>query len=90
MLSMRGESPDSPFARMATIHLENLSHSDTVRMLESTTSGQVGKAAIHAIAAATHGNPLASIELYDELIGRQVHENCALPVPLHWNGSFEA
>ena len=24
--SMRGESPDSPFARLATIHLENLSH----------------------------------------------------------------
>ena len=26
IVSMRGEAPDSPFARMATLHLENLSH----------------------------------------------------------------
>ena len=86
--SMGNEAPESPFARLASLRLKNLSHSDTVRMLESTKSGQVSQAAIHAIAAATHGNPLASIELYDELTGRHVQENCALPVPLHWNGSF--
>jgi|GEM_PF-503248 len=89
IVSMRGEAPDSPFARMATLHLANLSHSDTVKMLESMTPGQLGQAAIHAIATATDGNPLASLELHDELTKRQIQGKYALPVPLHWNGSFE-
>lgn len=87
--SMREEAPDSPFARLATLRLENLSISDAVRMLESETRGPCNKAVLHAVAAATHGNPLASIELCKQLMQRQSEGKYALPTPLHWNGSFE-
>ena len=87
--SMRGEAPESPFARLATLQLENLSLSDAVRMLEAITPGVGSTAVIHAVAAATHGNPLASINLYNQLMQRQLQGQYALPVPLHWNGSFE-
>ncbi|PVZ57105.1 helix-turn-helix transcriptional regulator [Arthrobacter sp. H-02-3] len=88
--SMRGEAPESPFARLATLQLENLSLSDAVRMLEAITPGVGSTAVIHAVATATHGNPLASINLYNQLIRRQLQGQYALPVPLHWNGSFES
>jgi DNA-binding CsgD family transcriptional regulator len=87
--SMKEEAPDSPFARLASLRLENLSISETVRMLESRTPGQCSKATLHAVAAATQGNPLASIELCNQLTERQLHGKCALPFPLHWNGSVE-
>jgi DNA-binding CsgD family transcriptional regulator len=88
--SMSREAPESPFARLASLQLQDLSHSDTVRMLESITAGPASSAAVHAVAAATHGNPLASIELYNQLIRRQLQGHYALPIPLHWSGSFEA
>jgi DNA-binding CsgD family transcriptional regulator len=87
--SMRGEAPESPFARLATLQLENLSRSDTVRMLDAMMPGQGITAAMHAVATATDGNPLASINLCSQLIRRQLQGNYALPIPLHWNGSFE-
>lgn len=86
---MRDEAPESPFARLANLRLENLSVSDTVRMLEAISPGQDSRAVIHAVAAATHGNPLASIELYDALTQRQLQGKGTLPSPLHCSGSFE-
>ena len=90
IVSMSGEASDSPFARMATLRLENLRHQRHCENARSHDAG-TGRAGgnVHAIAAATHGNPLASIELYDELTRRQVQGKYALPIPLHWNGSFE-
>ena len=87
--SMRAEAPESPFARLASIRLENLDLSETVKMLERRTPGQGSKATLHAIAMATHGNPLASIELCNQLMQRQLQGKYALPIPMHWNGSFE-
>lgn len=87
--SMRAELPESPFARLASIRLENLDLSETVKMLERRTPGQGSKATLHAIAMATHGNPLASIELCNQLMQRQLQGKYALPIPMHWNGSFE-
>ena len=87
--SMRDEAPDSPFARLASLRLKNLGISETVKMLEHRTSGEGSKATLHAVASATDGNPLASIELCNQLTEGQLHGNFALPVPLHWNGSFE-
>ncbi|WP_427005588.1 AAA family ATPase [Pseudarthrobacter sp. H2] len=89
IVSIRREAPESPFARLASLHLPDLSHRDTVRMLESMSAGQTGTAALHAVATATEGNPLASIELFNALAQRQLQGQDALPVPLHWTGSFE-
>ncbi|HEX9086782.1 MAG TPA: AAA family ATPase [Arthrobacter sp.] len=89
IVSMQRETPDSPFARLAVLHLPELSHRDIVRMLESISAGRTSTAAIHAVATATHGNPLASMELHDELLQRQLQGQYALPIPLHWKGSFE-
>ena len=85
---MRGEAPESPFARLATLRLENLSRSDTVKMLEDMP-GQGDAAIMHAVATATDGNPLASISLFNQLTQRRPQGNYAFPIPLHWNGSFE-
>jgi DNA-binding CsgD family transcriptional regulator len=89
IVSMRREAPESPFARLASLHVPDLSLRDTVRMLESVSAGQSSTAAIHAVATATQGNPLASLELHKELLQRQLQGQYALPVPLHWKGSFE-
>jgi DNA-binding CsgD family transcriptional regulator len=88
--SMRNEAPESPFARLPSLYLPNLSHSDAVRMLESIPAKRTNPAAIHAVATATEGNPLASIELYDELLQLQLQGKYAQPIPLYWKGSFEA
>ena len=88
--SMRREAPQSPFARLTSLHLQDLSHTDTVTMLQSISAGQSNNAVIHAVAAATQGNPLASIELFNALVQRQRHGMYALPVPLQWKGSFDA
>lgn len=86
---IRHEDPGSPFARLSNLRLENLSVGDTVEMLESLTQGHGGKATLHAVAAATHGNPLASIELCSQLMQRQLQGKCTFPVPLYCDGSFE-
>lgn len=90
LASMRGENSGSPFAGLPFLHLSNLSHSDTVRMLEAIGDPTINPAAIHAVATATQGVPLASIELHKELVQRQLQGKYALPIPLHWKGSFEA
>ncbi|BCW68842.1 transcriptional regulator [Arthrobacter sp. NicSoilB4] len=90
VVSMRSEEPESPFARLASLNVQDLSHRDTVTMLESISAGQASTAALHAVAAFTEGNPLASIELHQELLQRQMQGHYALPVPLHWKGSFDA
>lgn len=87
--AMRAELPEGPFARTPSLYLPNLSHYDTVRMLESISLTNTTAATIHAVAAATQGNPLASIELYEELLHNQLQGNYARPVPLTWKGSFE-
>ena len=89
IVSMRREAPESPFARTATLNVQNLSHSDTVAMLESISAGQPSAATLHAVAAFTGGNPLASIELHQELLQRQQQGQYALPVPLQWKGTFD-
>lgn len=88
--SMRNGAPVSPFAGLPTLYLPNLSHSDTVRMLESIAETKTDTAAIHAVATATRGIPLASVELYKELLQRQLQGKYALPIPLYWKGSFES
>lgn len=87
---MRDETPDSPFARLASLRLENLSVDDTVKLLEIAMPWQGCKAALHTVGTASHGNPLAAIELCNQLTENQLQGNYALPVPLHWEGSFEA
>ena len=88
--SMRGESPNSPFDSLPTLHLTALNYSDTVRMLESIPAQQSATTAVHAVAAASHGNPLAAGELYASLLERQAEGKYALPIPLPCKGSFES
>ena len=87
-LSMREEADDSPFASLPSLQLRPLSYNDTVRMLESIPAPQTATAAVHAVAAATQGNPLAAVELYTCLLERQAEGKYALPVPLPSKGSF--
>ncbi|MBT2533503.1 AAA family ATPase [Arthrobacter sp. ISL-48] len=89
-ISMGEETPDSPFASLPTLQLRPLSYNDTVRMLESIPAPQTTTAAVHAVAAATQGNPLAAVELYTCLLERQAEGKYALPVPLPCKGSFES
>lgn len=89
IVSLSGESPESPFAHLASLHISDLNQDDAVRMLESIPAAPLNAAAIHAVAAATQGNPLAAIELFEELVRRQLQGQYALPFPLSWTGSFE-
>jgi hypothetical protein len=59
-------------------------------MLESIPAPQTAPAAVHVVAAATQGNPLAAVELYTCLLERQTEGKYALPVPLPCRGSFES
>ncbi|WP_254678760.1 ATP-binding protein [Arthrobacter sp. 24S4-2] len=88
--SMRKEEYESPLAGLPTLHLSNLSHGNTVKMLEAIPGATISTAAIHAVATATQGVPLASIELHKELVQRQLQGKYAMPIPLHWKGSFES
>ena len=89
-ISVREETPDSTFASLPTLQLRPLSYNDTVRMLESIPARQAAAAAVHVVAAATRGNPLAAVELYTCLLDRQAEGKYALPVPLPCKGSFES
>lgn len=89
-ISVREETPESPFASLPALYLAELSYNDTVRMLESIPVRQTATAAVHAVAAATQGNPLAAVELYILLLERQAEGKYALPVPLPCKGSCEA
>jgi DNA-binding CsgD family transcriptional regulator len=88
--SLREETAESPFASLPSLQLGALNYNDTVRMLEAIPARQPATAAVHAVAAATQGNPLAAVELYSRLLERQAEGKYALPVPLPCNGSFEA
>lgn len=88
--SVREESPDSPFGGLPSLHLGALSYNDTVRMLELIPAQQTATTVVHAVAAATRGNPLAAVELYTCLLARQSEGKYALPIPLPCKGSFEA
>ena len=88
--SVREETPDSPFGSLPALHLKALNYNDTVRMLESIPARQTATAAVHAVAAATQGNPLAAVELYTCLLERQAEGKYALPIPLPCKGSFES
>jgi len=88
--SVREESPDSPFGTLPALHLKALSYNDTVRMLESIPARHSATTAVHAVAAATGGNPLAAVELYTCLLERQAEGKYALPIPLPCKGSFES
>lgn len=87
--SMREEESASPFAGLPTLHLPNLSQGNTVKMLEAIPGATISTAAIHAVATATQGVPLASIELHKELVQRRLQGKYAMPIPLHWKGSFQ-
>ncbi|MCU1569002.1 MAG: response regulator containing a CheY-like receiver domain and an DNA-binding domain protein [Pseudarthrobacter sp.] len=89
-ISMREDPLESPFTSLPALKLGPLSYNDTVSMLEAIPARQPVKAAVHAVAATTHGNPLAAIELYTLLLKRQDEGKYALPVPLPSRGSFEA
>lgn len=88
--SVRGGSADSPFNSLPALQLRVLSYNDTVRMLEAIPARQTATAAVHAVAAATQGNPLAAVELYSCLLERQAEGKYALPIPLPCKGSFES
>jgi DNA-binding CsgD family transcriptional regulator/tetratricopeptide (TPR) repeat protein len=81
---------DGPFSSLPVLQLPALGYSETVRMLESIPAGHTATAAVHAVAAASQGNPLAAVELYTALLERQAEGKYALPVPLPSAGSFEA
>ncbi|MDQ0662306.1 DNA-binding CsgD family transcriptional regulator [Arthrobacter ulcerisalmonis] len=87
-VSVREDFPDSPFGALSTLRLGPLSYSDTVRMLESIPAKRT-TAAAHAVAAATGGNPLAAVDLYERLMERHAEGKYALPVPLPSKGSFD-
>ncbi|BCW80735.1 LuxR family transcriptional regulator [Arthrobacter sp. NicSoilC5] len=89
-VSLREDLPEGPFSGLPSLLLAPLSYSDTVRMLESVPTKRTTTAAAHAVAAATCGNPLAAVELYDRLIERHAEGKYALPVPLPSSGSFDA
>jgi DNA-binding CsgD family transcriptional regulator len=89
-ISVREEAGDSPFASLPSLQLRAMNYNDTVRMLESIPARQTATAAVHAVAAATQGNPLAAVELYTCLLERQAEGKYALPVPLPCKGSFES
>jgi DNA-binding CsgD family transcriptional regulator/tetratricopeptide (TPR) repeat protein len=88
--SLREGTADSPFSSLPVLQLGALGYNDTVRMLEAIPARQTATAAVHAVAAASQGNPLAAVELYNALLGRQAEGKYALPVPLPSKGSFEA
>jgi hypothetical protein len=88
--SWREATPDSPFHGNPVLRLQALDYKDTVRMLESIPAMQTATAAIHAVAAATQGNPRAAVELYTGLLERQSEGKYALPVPLACRGSFDS
>jgi DNA-binding CsgD family transcriptional regulator len=88
--SVRDEAPDSPFGSLPALHLKALNYNDTVRMLESIPARQTATTAVHAVAAATQGNPLAAVELYTCLLERHAEGKYALPIPLPSKGSFES
>ncbi|MET3720180.1 MULTISPECIES: AAA family ATPase [unclassified Arthrobacter] len=87
---VRNEVPDSPFGSLPALHLMALNYNDTVRMLESIPARQTAPTAVHAVAAATQGNPLAAVELYTCLLERHAEGKYALPIPLPCKGSFES
>jgi DNA-binding CsgD family transcriptional regulator len=87
--SMRREESASPFAGLPILRLPNLSHGNTVKMLEAIPGSTIGTAAIHAVATASQGLPLAAIELHNELVKRRLQGRYAMPIPLHCIGSFE-
>ncbi|GGH98116.1 AAA family ATPase [Arthrobacter liuii] len=89
-VGVREDVPESPFSGLHALQLSALSYSDTVRMLESVPAKRTTTAAAHAVAAATRGNPLAAVELYDLLMERHAEGKYALPVPLPSKGSFDA
>ncbi len=88
--SIRDEAPDSPFGNLPALHLKALNYNDIVRMLESIPARQTATTAVHAVAAATQGNPLAAVELYTRLLERHAEGKYALPIPLPCKGSFES
>ncbi|MDR6416697.1 AAA family ATPase [Pseudarthrobacter sulfonivorans] len=89
-ISVRDEAPDSPFGGLPALHLNALNYNDTVRILESIPARQTATTAVHAVAAATKGNPLAAVELYTCLLERQSDGKYTLPIPLPCEGRFEA
>jgi DNA-binding CsgD family transcriptional regulator len=90
VLGLRADLPDGPFSGLPVLQLGALTYSDTVRMLESIPTKRTRTAAAHAVAAATRGNPLAAVELYNQLVDRHAERKYALPVPLASVGSFDA
>ncbi|MDQ0799169.1 AAA family ATPase [Arthrobacter sp. SLBN-112] len=90
VLGLRADLPEGPFSGLPVLQLGALTYSDTVRMLESIPAKRTTTAAAHAVAAATRGNPLAAVELYNQLMGRHAEGKYALPVPLASVGSFDA
>jgi DNA-binding CsgD family transcriptional regulator len=88
--SLSENTADSPFSSLPVLQMGALGFNDTVRMLEAIPARKAATAAVHAVAAASHGNPLAAVELYAALLERQAEGEYALPVPLTSRGSFEA
>lgn len=90
ILCIREEIPESPFSGLPVLQLQPLSYSETVQMLEALPVRHAAQAAIHAVAGASRGNPLAAVELYNQLLERHAEGKFALPVPLAAKCSFEA
>ncbi|MGO4187701.1 LuxR C-terminal-related transcriptional regulator [Pseudarthrobacter sp. TAF60_1] len=88
--SWREQTPESPFHGNPVLRLQALDYKDTVRVLESIPARQTATAAIHAVAAATQGNPLAAVELYARILEWQSEGKHALPVPLACRGRFDS
>jgi DNA-binding CsgD family transcriptional regulator len=88
--SVLSEVPDSPFGSLPALHLEPMTYNDTIRMLEAIPARQTATTAVHAVAAATAGNPLAAVELYACLLERHAEGKYAFPVPFPCKGSFES
>ncbi|UTT71640.1 LuxR C-terminal-related transcriptional regulator [Arthrobacter sp. DNA4] len=89
-VGVREDLTESAFSGLSALRLEPLSYCDTVRMLESTPTKRTTTAAAHAVAAATGGNPLAAVDVYNRLLERHAEGKYALPVPLPSGGSFDA
>lgn len=90
ILSVSSTSAENPFASLPVLTLTALSYNDTVTMLSALASHNTAPALQHAVAAATQGNPLASVELFTLLLERNAEGKYALPIPLPSRGSFES
>ncbi|MFC4031575.1 AAA family ATPase [Streptomyces polygonati] len=85
-----GEAGLGPFAGLPVRRLTGLADDDARALLAASVAGRLDPAVAGRVVADTGGNPLALIELADELAGRQLAGVAPLPQPLPVSRLLEA